>query len=51
MKDVDASYQAFLWREIIAIREAEQRGDNAMALEYVLTLVNYLPIEVKKKLR
>lgn len=51
VKDVEASYKAFLWREISRIREAQAKGDYVLAIEYALTLVNYLPIEVKKKLR
>ena len=50
-KAVSTSFQAFLWSEIGKIREAENEGDILTALNRACSLVKYLPVSVKEKLR
>jgi len=50
-KAVSKSFQAFLWSEIGKIREAENEGDILTALNRACSLVKYLPVSVKEKLR
>ena len=51
LKDVDANFKAFLWREISRIREAEINRDYVTAINHATSLVVYLPVEVKKRLK
>jgi len=48
---VSASFQSFLWKEISQIRDAEKEGDLVSALYLVLSLVKYLPVKIKNKLK
>lgn len=50
-KGFQFKYENFLWIEIHEIRKIQREGNHARALQYALSLVDYLADEIKKEFR
>lgn len=49
VKGFQFKYENFLWLEIVEVRKLERDKDYALALQYAISLVKYLPDGIKEK--
>jgi len=49
VKGFQFKYENFLWLEIAEVRKLERDKDYALALQYAISLVKYLPDGIKEK--